>query len=147
MNIKNMACLCLAVSFLTACASNPDKMTAVDVSPFQYQNYDCDQIGVESSRIQKKINTLYSQLKKEANADAVQMGVGLVLFWPALFLLEGGDGPEAVEYRQLKGEYEALRKISIQKKCGFEFQDLDAMLKKKAEENGRKKVKKTTNFN
>lgn len=45
------------------------------------------------------------------------MGVGLVLFWPTLFMLEGGDGPEAAEYARLKGEYEALRKVAIEKKC------------------------------
>jgi len=115
--------------FLTACASSPDKMTAVDVSPYTYQNYDCDQLAAEGDRVQRKVETLYAQLKKEASADAWQMGVGLVLLWPVLFALEGGDGPEAVEYRQLKGEYEAIRKVSIQKKCGLEFEDLGAKLK------------------
>lgn len=47
------------------------------------------------------------------------MGVGLVLFWPSLFFLEGGDGPEAAEFSQLKGEFEALRQNSVQKECGI----------------------------
>jgi hypothetical protein len=45
------------------------------------------------------------------------MAVGLVLFWPALFFLEGGDGPEAAEYACLKGEVDALEQVAIQKKC------------------------------
>ena len=45
------------------------------------------------------------------------MGVGLILFWPALFFLEGGDGPEAQEYARLKGEREAIERSSIKKKC------------------------------
>jgi hypothetical protein len=37
-----------------------------------------------------------------------------------LFFLEGGDGPEAAEYAQLKGEYEALRTAAVEKKCAME---------------------------
>jgi len=45
------------------------------------------------------------------------MGVGLVLFWPALFFLIGDDKKE--ELARLKGEYEALEKIAIQKDCNI----------------------------
>ena len=121
-----------AALVMAGCASSPDKMTAADVSPLTYQAYDCQQLAAEGDRIQRKVNTLYDQLKKKADADSWQMGIGLVLFWPALFFLEGGDGPEATEYRQLKGEYEAIRKTSIQRKCGLEFIDLDAELKERA---------------
>jgi hypothetical protein len=48
------------------------------------------------------------------------MGVGLVLFWPALFFLEGGDGPEAVEYAQLQGDFEALQVNATQKNCAID---------------------------
>lgn len=121
-----------AAVLLAGCASNPDKLGAVDVSPIQYQNYDCGQIASESDRISRRVNVLYDQLKKEANADAWQTGIGIVLFWPALFFLEGGDGPQATEYRQLKGEYEALQRVSTQKRCGLEFRNLDADLKARA---------------
>lgn len=62
-----------------------------------YQGYDCDQIALEQNRIERRTGELYQSLKKEANADKWQMGVGLILFWPALFMLENGDGPEASE--------------------------------------------------
>ena len=45
------------------------------------------------------------------------MAIGLVLFWPTLFFLEGGDGPEAAEYARLKGEVDALEGVAIQKQC------------------------------
>lgn len=111
---------------LSACASSPDKMTAMSVSTLSYQNYDCDQIAAESQRVERRVAELYGQLKKTANDDSAQMAVGLLLFWPTLFFLEGGDGPEAVEYRRLKGEYEALERVSVQKKCGLEFQPMEA---------------------
>ena len=58
------------------------------------------------------------------------MGVGLVLFWPTLFFLEGGDGPEASEYTQLKGEFEALRTNSVQKKCEIDALSPEEVLKR-----------------
>jgi hypothetical protein len=42
-----------------------------------------------------------------------------VLFWPALFFLEGGDGAEAQEYARLKGEFDALQQMSVQKRCNL----------------------------
>ena len=60
-------------------------------------------------------------MKETADADAAQVGVGLILFWPALFLVEGGDGAEAQEYSRLKGEKEAIERVSIQKKCAVNF--------------------------
>jgi len=45
------------------------------------------------------------------------MGIGLVLFWPALFFLEGGDGPEAAEYTRLRGEVDAMRRVAVLKEC------------------------------
>lgn len=123
----------IPVILTAGCATQPNKLGAADVSPIGYVRYDCDQIAMESDRISRRINTLYAQLKEEADADEWQMGVGLILLWPTLFWLEGGDGPEASEYRQLKGEYAALQHASVTKKCGFEFRDIDAEMKAKYE--------------
>lgn len=112
-------------------------MIAADVSPLMYQQYDCQQLGMEQTRITRRTSKLYQQLKSEASSDSWQMGVGLVLFWPALFFLEGGDGPEAAEYRQLKGEYEAIEQASIAKKCGLLFTPLDEQLKAEAKKGGK----------
>ena len=67
--------------------------------------------------VSHRTGDLYIQLKTKADNDAAQMGIGLVLFWPALFFLQGGDGPEAIEYARLKGEYDALHKNAVQRKC------------------------------
>ena len=100
---------------LFGCATNPNKISATYVSPLKYQNYTEQQIIVEMDHINRRTTELYHSLKKEANKDAGQMAIGMVLFWPALFFLEGGDGPEAAEYARLKGEYEALRQVAVQK--------------------------------
>jgi hypothetical protein len=127
----NLTIVSAAVVLATVgCASSPNKIAAQYVSPMAYQGYDCEQIALEQNRIERRTGELYQSLKKEANADKWQMGVGLILFWPALFMLEGGDGPEASEYARLRGEYNALSEVSIMKKCPIQFkEDLGDVIK------------------
>lgn len=119
-----------AVLAIGACASSPNKIAAQYVSPMQYQSYDCDQVSLEQARIERRTGELYASLKKQSDADKWQMGLGLLLFWPTLFMLEGGDGPEATEYARLRGEYNALSEVSIAKKCQLQFrEDLGEVVK------------------
>jgi len=123
----------LMSSLLIGCASNPNKIDAAYVSPLKYKDYDCDQIAMEMDYVGQRTTKLHARLESERKKDNAQMGVGLVLFWPALFFLEGGDGPEAAEYSQLKGEFEALRQNSIQKKCAIDTQSPDEIMKEERE--------------
>lgn len=110
----------LLVSFLTilvGCATPPDKIPTAYVSSVQYNNYDCNQIAMEMRGVGRRVNELYTDLDKEASADEVQMGIGLILFWPALFWLEGGDDERAAEYARLKGERQALEDTAVAKSC------------------------------
>jgi hypothetical protein len=61
------------------------------------------------------------QQDKSRTGDKVATTVGVVLFWPALFFIDG-DGPKAAELAQLKGQMDAIESASIQKKCRIEFQ-------------------------
>lgn len=119
-----LACL------VSACASSPDELTPSYVSPLQYQRYDCGQIAEEAANVERRVAELYGTLDKKSSDDNAQMGLGLVLFWPALFFLEGGDGADAVEYRRLRGEYEALQKTSVQKRCNLQFNIQEKLPKK-----------------
>ena len=118
-----------SICFALGCASNPDKLDAAYVSPLKYKDYDCDQLAMEMDYVGQRTNKLYRRLKKERKADNWQMGIGLALFWPTLFFLEGGDGPGATEYTQLKGEFEALRVNAVQKKCGIEALSPEELVK------------------
>ena len=111
-----------ASSLIIGCATQPSDLPTTYVSPNLYQHYSCEQITMEMNRTSRKANELQARLKKDADNDAAQMAVGLIIFWPTLFFLEGGDGPEAAEYSRLKGEFEALEEVSVQKKCGVEVQ-------------------------
>lgn len=115
MNFKAIVAVGAALS-LTACATSPDKISASYVSPLQYQSYDCGQIQGELVRISQRVDEVTGQQRKQASNDALAMGVGLVLFWPALFFLAGGNDKKE-ELGRLKGEYDALQAASVQKQC------------------------------
>ena len=108
---------------VSACATHPNKISAAYVSPLKYQNYDCQQIALEQRSIEQRTNVLFHHLKSRNNSDKWMMGVGLVVAWPALLFLKGNNGAENTEYAQLKGDYEALRMGSVQRKCELAFSD------------------------
>lgn len=110
-----LAVICAAFAFVSGCATAPDKISASYVSPAQYSGMDCDQIRMEMYRVSGRVRVLAGQQRRKHKNDEVAMGVGLVLFWPALFFLIGGDKRE--ELAELKGEYDALNAEAIEKKC------------------------------
>lgn len=123
MNNKRIIAAMMSASFcVVGCASSPDKIAAQSVSTLPFEQHNCKQIAGEVDRVNRRVSELHGNLDKKANGDAAQMAIGMVLFWPALFFLEGGDGPEAAEYARLKGERDALEKVAIQKECGLTFQ-------------------------
>ena len=146
MNIKSVISLPLIVAILlSGCATKPSEIGASYVSPYKYKDYDEEQIIMEMDHVGRRTNELYYSLKKEASGDTAQMAVGLLLFWPALFFLEGGDGPEAAEYARLKGEYEALRTVAVQRKISLDMlpPSPEEIVKGYAEEEEKKKGSKS----
>ena len=146
MNIKSVISLPLVVAILlSGCATKPSEIGASYVSPYKYKDYDEEQIIMEMDHVGRRTNELYYSLKKEASSDSAQMAVGLLLFWPALFFLEGGDGPEAAEYARLKGEYEALRTVAVQRKISLDMlpPSPEEIVKGYAEEEKKKKGSKS----
>ena len=111
-----------ALLVLAACATQPEEIATAYVSPLHYKNFDCEQLEMEAERVSRRALELRASLKDRADTDEVQMGVGLILFWPTLFFLEGGDGAEAMEYARIKGERDAIEIRSIKQKCAIEFQ-------------------------
>jgi hypothetical protein len=105
-----------AVLTISGCATAPDKIATTYVSPLQYQNYDCGQIAGELERVTRHAGELNADLAKKASNDTTKTTVGVILFFPVLFFLDG-NSPQAAEYAQLKGERDALEKVAIEKKC------------------------------
>lgn len=118
-SISVLAIVGLAIS-LAACASSADNIEAAYVSPINYQTYTCTQLQQEAERVSQRAIAVSGQQDRRATGDAVATGVALVVFWPALFFIRG-DSAQASEVARLKGEMEAIEKVSIQKNCGIDF--------------------------
>jgi hypothetical protein len=115
--MKKIVLSLVCLSFVSACASKSENIQATYVSPLQYQSYSCSQLEQEISRVSRKVSEISGSQDKQASGDAVAMGVGLVIFWPALFFLIGDDKKE--ELARLKGEFDALEQSAIQKNCSI----------------------------
>jgi hypothetical protein len=106
---------------VAACAKDADQVGPIYVSPITYENYTCPQLAEEAQRVSSRAAQASGVQDSKATNDKVAMGVGLVIFWPALFFTKGNDENTA-ELARLKGSMDAIEQTSIQKKCGITFQ-------------------------
>ncbi len=114
--MKKTICSLLIASMLSACATASKDVGTTYVSPLQYKDYDCAQISIEMGRISARVTEIGGRLDEASSKDKLITGVGVLLFWPALFFV-GGNKQQEAEFARLKGEYEALQQVSNQKKC------------------------------
>ena len=91
------------------------------VSPLQYQNLSCQQLGAEAERISRRASEAAGVQDTTRTNDAWGDRRGHRSVLPAAFFVKG-DGQNAAELARLKGEFEAIEQASIQKSCGLRFQ-------------------------
>src|SRR5665647_1228198 len=103
------------------CAKDANQVGATYVSPVLYDAYTCPQFGEEAQRVSSRAAQAAGVQDQKATNDKVAMGVGLIVFWPALLFTKGNDENTA-ELAHLKGQMDAIEEISIKKKCGISFQ-------------------------
>jgi hypothetical protein len=120
--MKKLALALLVGGFLSGCASHTNEISAAYVSPLQYDSYNCKQISAEMGRVSRRAQEVAFNVNKNADGDQTAMAVGLILFWPSLFFIDG-DKPEAQEYARLKGEFDALEQAAIQKGCSIKVEN------------------------
>lgn len=116
--MKKLVCIAVAVA-LAGCATSSKDIASAYVSPITYANHDCQQLIAETARIQGRVNQIGGRLDEAASNDKAIMGVGMILFWPALFALGGTKAQEA-EYANLKGQADAVQQAAIEKKCAMQ---------------------------
>lgn len=109
------ALLCLA-----GCATAPKDIAPTYVSTLQYEHLTCPQLQTEAQNVSNAAAAAVGAQQQKADSDNVAMGVGLIVFWPALLFMKG-NGTEANEVAQLKGEMQAIQSVSDAKHCGIEF--------------------------
>jgi hypothetical protein len=115
---------------LSSCASKPKDIEAAYVSSTLYESLSCDRLREEATAVSARAIAASGVQQKKADNDAVAVGVGLVIFWPALFFAKG-DGASAAEVSRLKGEMKAIETASLKNNCGIRFEDPTAQPAKK----------------
>jgi len=117
-----IAYVALAGALLVAgCAKDANQVGATYVSPILYNSYTCPQLAEEAQRVSSRAQQAAGIQDQKATNDKVAMGVGLIVFWPALLFTKGNDENTA-ELARLKGQMDAIEQASIKKKCGITFQ-------------------------
>lgn len=117
MIIRNIATAASVVALLAGCASHTHEIAAASVSTMGYKGLTCPELEAEMRGSINRVTDLGNVIESKATTDEVQMAVGVILFWPVLFALEGGDGPEAAEYSRLRGEINAMDQVAALNEC------------------------------
>lgn len=118
--MRSVSCL-LASLLLAGCASSAAEISPSYVSPLQYQHLSCQQIAAEAERVSRRASEVSGVQDQKKTGDTLATAGAIVLFWPAAFFIKG-DGNTAAELGRLKGEFEALEKIAIEKNCDVRIQ-------------------------
>ena len=116
--VDALGCFWLCALALAGCASSSDAIRPAYISPLQYQNLTCQQLGAEAERVSRRASEVAGVQDRNRTTDAWVTGAAIVLFWPAAFFVKG-DGPTAAELARLKGEFEAIEQAAIQKNCNM----------------------------
>ena len=109
-----------AASILTGCASRSGDIAEAYVSPLQYQGLSCAQIKEEAARVSARAAVASGAQDQNATNDTIATTAAVILFWPAAFMIKG-NGANAQEVAQLKGDMDAIEQANIQRKCGIQF--------------------------
>ena len=101
----------LAGTALTGCINMPtpvSQITGAYVSPVMYETYDCHRLGIELGSLSRRENQLATAQDQRMNSSMVQaflIGAG------------SGDGIEASELANVRGQREAVISAMEQKSC------------------------------
>ncbi len=110
------ALLTLSCLALGACASTANDVTAKPVPMSAYDAYQCQELAAEYHRVSAEADKLASSIDQGAMAERIKMGVGVVLFWPALLLLDG-ETENHSSLASLKGERRTLANSMKARNC------------------------------
>lgn len=119
--MRNFGLMAIAITTLTGCASASNDIQASYISPLTYQQYTCQQLGMEAQAVASRAAIVAGAQDQKRTSDAIATTAAVVIFWPAAFLV-GGNGQTAAELANLKGQMTALEQASIQKKCNIQFE-------------------------
>ena len=115
---KKVLPLVLLVAFgLSGCMNMPtatSQITGASNSGIRYESLGCSRLATELDSLSRRESAL--SLAQESRIKTSQMQA----FW---FGFGQGDGIEASELANVRGEIEAIRRVSDDKRCNLKFPD------------------------
>ena len=109
--MKSIVLVAAAAGLLASCAKAPESISASYISDVGSQQYTCDQLGSESSRLSSALATASTQQEKARTNDVM----GVILIGLPVSSMSGDN--IAPEIARLKGEQEAVRRAAMIKRC------------------------------
>jgi hypothetical protein len=116
-NLLNSMCglVIAAAVLLSGCANMPtppEQITGSNMSRLEYDHYDCSQLTLELSALERLENQLVIAQEQRIESSKVQ----------ARWLCYGqGDGIEASELADVRGEKKAVRQAIENRNCGLAY--------------------------
>lgn len=123
MNVRlkhNCNCLLAIVIWVAGCASNPEDVDSYYVSYRNYIDLDCSALEAEATALNSRIAGVFDEAATERVVDNTLVAASIIVFWPALFFLNGNSATQ-LEYARLQGEFEAIEEASRRNSCNIMF--------------------------
>ena len=116
MTVRPWAACLLAASLMAGCATRSADVRAVPADPADFVGWPCARIHDEMDAVQQRAIDLSWTVDERAGQHVVALGIGLVVFWPALLAMRP-DGAESEALARLKGRFEALQAAAARDRC------------------------------
>ena len=107
---------CLAALALAGCATRAVDVKPLPANPADFALWGCDRIHDEADRVQQQAAELAYAVDHRAGQNIMALGLGLVVFWPAILAMRP-VGLEGDELARFKGRYEALLTAAQRQQC------------------------------
>lgn len=101
----------LAALAVSACAQQPERIAAIEVSGDPYRGYSCKQLNAEHLKISQELEAASADQKKAANSDAV----GVFLLGLPVSSMSGND--KEAQIAVAKGRLNELDKKKLERNC------------------------------
>lgn len=106
----------LAAALATGCATRAVDVVATPADPADFDGWSCVRMHDEMDAVQQRAIDLSWTVDERAGQHVVALGLGLVVFWPALLAMRP-DGVDAEQLARLKGRFEALQTAADRAGC------------------------------
>ena len=101
---------------ITACASTARDVPAKPVPMTAYKQYECTELATEYQRVSLEADAVAERIDQGLMKERFKMGVGVVLFWPALLLIDD-QTEQHQQLASLKGERKTLSESLTARDC------------------------------